>query len=223
MRKKIINTLTKRSTLKQSVYDNVLEVFSLIKEILKKIENNYNSSLQGQDKRILLKFSERGLYDCQLKVGSEILIFSMHTNVFQFNREHIIWQHSYVKENPQNAYSGIISIYNFLADSFKYNRYQDFGYLVTRLFVNREKHFMVEGKRQAGFVRRDFATSVVNEKEITQIIETAINYSLNFDLLVPPYDHVKIASVAQMHEKVKDSNLKTAKRLGFQFKSDDVT
>jgi hypothetical protein len=45
---------------------------------------------------------------------------------------------------------------------------------------------------------------------------------LEFDLLVPPYDMVKIASVAQMNSKIDSSKLQTGKRLGFKFNSDDV-
>ena len=57
---------------------------------------------------------------------------------------------------------------------------------------------------------------------LRRIVETAINYSLNFDLLVPPYDNVKIMSVAQIFEKMRNARIQTGKRLGFQFKSDDV-
>ncbi len=45
---------------------------------------------------------------------------------------------------------------------------------------------------------------------------------MEFDLLVPPYDQIKIASVAQMHQKIANSRLQTGKRLGFRFNSDDV-
>jgi hypothetical protein len=54
------------------------------------------------------------------------------------------------------------------------------------------------------------------------VIATAIQYSLEFDLLVPPYDTVKIATVGQAEAKIQHSKLITGKRLGFQFNSDDV-
>ncbi len=49
-----------------------------------------------------------------------------------------------------------------------------------------------------------------------------MGYALEFDLLVPPYENVKIATVRQLSEKMNISQLKTGKRLGFQFNSDDV-
>jgi hypothetical protein len=116
----------------------------------------------------------------------------------------------------------MINVYNFLTDSFKYNRNDDLGYLIGRLFVNRENHYFVEGKRQMGFLYNNFGQAIISSDAIKRIIESAMLYSLEFDLLVPPYDMVKIASVAQMNSKIESSKLQTGKRLGFKFNSDDV-
>ena len=43
------------------------------------------------------------------------------------------------------TYCGVINMYNFLSDSFKYNRENDLGYLIGRMFINKENTF-VEGK-----------------------------------------------------------------------------
>jgi hypothetical protein len=40
----------------------------------------------------------------------------MHSNIFQFDREHPAWKTAYIQKNKYNAYSGIINIYNFLFD-----------------------------------------------------------------------------------------------------------
>ncbi len=114
------------------------------------------------------------------------------------------------------------NIYNFLADSFKYNRINDLGYLVARIFINKDKHFFVEGKRQTDETVKDFAIDTISPGILRQIIETAIQYSIEFDLLVPVYDQVKMATVDQMREKISHSKMVTGKRLGFGFNSDDV-
>ncbi len=121
-----------------------------------------------------------------------------------------------------NGYCGVINIFNFLADSFKYNRVNDLGYLVARIFVNKENHFFVEGKRQSDEVVKDFAVDTISPGILRQIIETAIQYSIEFDLLLPRYDQVKLATVEQMREKISHSKMTTGKRLGFAFNSDDV-
>lgn len=219
----ILTALEMKAIVKQKVYDQTLETFNLLKEILQEIENEYNSQIQIDDPRIQLAYKDRGQFECELKVAGDLLIFSMHSNIFEFDRNHNVWKLSYVSENKIYSYCGIINIYNFLADSFKYNRIEDLGYLITRIFVNVEKHFFVEGKRQNEYLYNNFGQAVLTKQILKEIIMTAILYSLEFDLLVPPYDQIKIASVAQMVEKMEFSKMKTGKRLGFKFNSDDVS
>ena len=162
------------------------------------------------------------IIESELKVAGDLLILSMHSNIFEFNREHSIWKLEYVKKDILKSYTGIINIYNFLADSFKYNRMEDLGYLIGRIFINMDGCFFVEGKRQLGFPLKDFGKKKIDKESLTHIINTAIKYALDFDLLVPPYEQVMVASVQQMTQKITHSKMKTGKRLGFKFKSDDV-
>lgn len=221
-RQQISNLLNDKSVLKQKIYDNTFEVFNMIKEVLHEMANDFNLNLRNTDKRVRLEYRDRGKFEAEIRVAGDLLIFSMHTNVFEFDRDHSIWKLSYVKDNALASYCGIINIYNFLTDSFKYNRIDDLGYLIGRIFVNKDSHYFVEGKRQMGFLYNNFGTAIVDKESLRQIIETAIMYALEFDLLVPPYDVVKIASVAQMNTKIESSKMQTGKRLGFKFNSDDV-
>jgi len=220
--KLIVDTLVEKSVMKQMVYENTIETFSLIKTVLHEISLELNTSIKSADKKIRLEYRDRGKFEAEVRVAGDILIFSMHSNVFEFDRDHSIWKLPYVQDNKLNSYCGMINIYNFLTDSFKYNRNDDLGYLIGRLFVNRENHYFVEGKRQMGFLYNNFGQAIINKEVIKKIIESAMLYSLEFDLLVPPYDMVKIASVAQMNSKIDSSKLQTGKRLGFKFNSDDV-
>ena len=218
----IIGTLREKSMLKQKVFDNTLEAFFCIKEVLKSLAREINTSLEGVDSRIKLEYTDRSNFDAQIKVAGDILLFSMHSNIFQFDREHPAWKTAYIQKNKFNAYSGIINIYNFLADSFKYSRQDDLGYLIGRIFINHEKQYFVEGKRQMGMLFTNYGSEEISKQSLLIIISTAIQYALEFDLLVPPYDTVKIASVGQAEAKIQHSRIMTGKRLGFQFNSDDV-
>ncbi|MFA6327202.1 MAG: hypothetical protein WCX21_08640, partial [Bacteroidales bacterium] len=111
---------------------------------------------------------------------------------------------------------------NFLTDSFKYNRKDDLGYLIARIFINKDKSFFTEGKRQENKKIARFGEWPIDKAAVVSIVETAIIYTLNFDLLAPPYEVVAIASVEQMNAKIDSSKMQTGKRLGFAFKSDDV-
>lgn len=220
--KQILQNLDGKSTIKQLVYDNTLEVFNKLKGILSGLSNSINDEVQSNDERVRLEYRDRGQFETEIKVASDVLVFSMHSNIFLFDRDHQIWKTSYVQSDKDNAYCGVISIYNFLADSFKYNRMDDIGYLIGRLFINRNTHYFVEGKRQMGFLYNNFGTAILNEDDLTKIIETAILYTLEFDLLVPPYDAVKMATVSQVNTKIDSAKFQTGKRLGFKFNSDDV-
>jgi len=219
---KIIDTLKQKSMLKQKVYDNTFEWFGVVKEILRDLAKEVNVRLGDVDSRVKMEYIDRSSFDAQLKVAGDILLFSMHSNIFQFDREHPAWKTPYIQKNKFNAYSGIINIYNFLFDSFKYSRLDDLGYLIARIFINHENQYLVEGKRQMGMLFSNYGNEAISRPSLQVIISTAIQYSLEFDLLVPPYDTVKIATVGQAEAKIQHSRVITGKRLGFQFNSDDV-
>jgi len=218
----IIDTLRDKSQLKQKVFDNTFESFCIVKEVLKSLSKDINNHLSGIDSRIRLEYTDRSNFDAQLRVAGDILLFSMHSNIFQFDREHPAWKTPYIQKNKFNSYSGVINIYNFLSDSFKYSRLDDLGYLIARIFINHEKQYFVEGKRQMGMLFTNFGSEEISKPALQIIISTAIQYALEFDLLVPPYDTVKIATVGQAEAKIQHSRVITGKRLGFQFNSDDV-
>ncbi len=219
---KIIETLGTKSILKQNIHDNTRNGFKLLKDELLEISSTFNQRLTDKDPRILLNYRDQGEFEAELKIAGDMLIFSMHTNIFQFDREHEIWKTAYIQNDFSAGYSGIISIYNFLADSFKYNRFEDFGYLIARIFINKNNHFFVQGKRQSGFNFTTLGSHKLDQTSVHEIVLAAIQYCLDFDLLVPPYDAVKLATVGQIHQNISDSKIRTGKRLGYQFRSDDI-
>ncbi len=217
----IVKTLKNKSKTKQIVYDYTFDAFKILKEELQSIVKSINNELADSDDRIQLEYKDRGDFEAEIKVAGDILIFNMHSNIFEFENSHNIWKTTYVKKNRLNSYSGVINIYNFLSDSFKYNRLDDLGYLIGRLFINKDQFFFIEGKHQMAFLQNDFGNIKIDRNHIKNIIDSAIQYSLEFDLLVPPYKHVEQVTVSQMNDRINKSITKTGKRLGFQFYSDD--
>ena len=80
---------------------------------------------------------------------------------------------------------------------------------------------MVQGKRQLGFLYNDFIHSTVDKDKLKSIVQSAILYSLDFDLLVPSYDLVKEVTVDQVREVSDTLKLRTGKRLGFVFEKNN--
>jgi hypothetical protein len=216
----IFHTVKDKSVLKQDVFNNIILNFKILKQVLKEIGDDLSARIESVDERVIIEYKDTGEFEAQLRVAGDVLVFHMHTNVFKFDSQNSLWNTSYFKENENRGYCGLINIYNFLNDSIKYNRVNDSGYMIGRLFVNAENHFMVEGKRQMGFLYNDIINSVIDKEKMKAIIQSAVLYTLDFDLFIPPYDEVKEVSVFEIQQLSDKLKLKTAKRLGFQFKAD---
>lgn len=219
-RELIVKTIKEKVCLKQDVYAITLQTFSDLKYVLQQTVKEVKKDFGKTDSRVVLEYKSKGEYEAEVVIGGDTLVFHMHTNVFQFDSSNSLWKTSYLKEDETRGYCGIISVYNFLSDSFRYNRYNDLGYMIARIFVNSEKHFFVQGKRQLGFLYNDFVNGVIDKDQLKSIIHSAILYTLDFDLYTPPYDHVKEITVSQIEEMAQTDRLKTGKRLGFRFQAD---
>lgn len=222
-REMILRILKEKSSVKQDVYANTIQTFKLMKNTAKELAADYKKEAEAIDKRVIIDFKEKGEFEFELRVAGDLLIFAMHTNIFEFDKTHPIWRNSYIKDDPSRSFCGIINIYNFLNDSFVYNRINDLGYVIGRFFINKENHYFVEGKRQLGFLYNDFVHAVVSAEKMREVLESTILYCLSFDLFTPPFDSVKEVSVQDMQQASESMQIKTGKRLGFRFQSDTDT
>lgn len=218
--KELIETLIQKASLKQKVYANTIKVFNDFKNVIRSIYEDSVDNVTKHPDNLLFTYEERGSFGVKFTFGGDILFFIMHTNIFEFPRDHIVMKTSYVKEENDRSYCGMINIYNFIADSFKYNRINDLGYMIGRVFVNKDFHYFIEGKRELGFIYTNFNDSIINKEAIRTIVESAILYTIKFDLLTPPYDQVKEVTVLDMMSAFNNMKLKTGKRLGFRFQGD---
>jgi hypothetical protein len=221
-REQLFQTLIAKSTLKQDIYSNTLGALRMFKRVIEDITKDYVLKAEEikSHRNVAFENRYRGDFEIELKFGGDILLFLMHTNIFEFSRDHEVMRTPYIRENPERSYCGIINIYNFLSDSFKYNRFNDIGYLIGRIFINKENHYFIEGKRELGFIYNDFGKYEMNPDAARQIIEAAILYTIKFDLLTPPYETVKLVTVNEMKNTLDAISMKTGKRLGFHFQQD---
>jgi hypothetical protein len=216
----IVSTLHVKSSMKQDVYARTIATFSDLKVALQAVATELETSIADLDKRIAVAYNEKGEMACELKVAGDTIIFHMHTNVFKLDQAHSFWKTSYLEEDELRGYFGVINVYNFLSDSFKYNRERDIGYLVARIFLNKEGHFFVQGKRQLGFLYNDLANNTIDAAMLKKVLHSAILYVLDFDLLTPPYDQVNQVTVSEVNELNANMQISTGKRLGFRFQAD---
>ncbi len=217
---KILKLLEEKVLLKQEVFGSTKSVFDELKKSLNKIADDLKLSVKNISKELSIEFKDTGDYECQFILGDETLVFVMHTNIFTFDNSHEIWRQKYVQQDNRRSYCGKIFIYNFLYDSFHYNRINDVGYLIARIFINRERHFFVEGKKQIENLYNDFSTTILDSENILKIIESSILYSLDFDLFTPPFESIQNISVKDIMDSSLQSRIATGKRLGFAFENE---
>jgi hypothetical protein len=216
----IKKSLTEKGSMKQDVYANTFKHFGILKKELESSIDQLTEEVHNKDSRLKFAYENRGEFEVQVNLGSDILFFQMHTNVFLFDQANPLWKTSYLKEDANRGYCGVINVFNFLADSIKYNRMGDVGYLIARIFINKDNHFMVQGKRQLGFLYNDFMNAELTPALIKDIIHSTYLYTIEFDLLATPYDQIKEISVMELKELSENSQIKTGKRLGFKFQAD---
>ncbi len=213
----ILQLIKEKSVLKQDVNQLTTDTFKELKKALQESIDEIKSKFGNADQRVEFYYKDKGDLQAEIKVAGDVLVFQMHTNVFQFDKTHPLWKSSYFQNDEANSYVGVINIYNFLSDSFKYNREQDLGYLIGRIFINKEKHFMVQGKRQLGFLYQDMINATMDYTALKSIVDSSILYTLSFDLFIPPYETIQQLTVDDIQNMNHGISAATGKRLGFQF------
>ena len=218
----ICQLLIQKGELKQQIYSSTLESMELFKQCAKEFEDYYEEHCAEEHPRVSVDYNGKNLHEFKLRFAGDVLIFLMHTNIFEFPRDHEVMKTPYIREDQTRSYCGVIHIFNFLSDSFRYNRINDSGYMIGRIFINKDKHFYVEGKRELAKVLNNFNNRELDKQSVEEILRSAIQYTINFDLLVPEYSNLVEISVNDILQ-IEDQNmiLKTGKRLGFRFEPDD--
>ncbi len=218
--KKIIDKLSKKAAIKQEVFRVSKAAFNSLKEVAQELSNDLEGQITPIDKNVEVKYTDKGEFEIEIKFSGDTLIFHMHTNTFSFDKTHQIWNSKYVKEDKYRAYCGVINVYNFLSDSFKYHRENDLGFLLGRIFINKDQHFFTDSTNKMGFLYNDFEHSVLNKDILKSIIEELMLNAMDFELITPPFKDVQVVSVHQVMEMSKKMKLKTSKKLGYRFNSE---
>jgi len=215
---KLTDLLRSKASVKQDVFQHGKTAFTEFKKTAKEFINLLATSYKEIDNRVKIGFEDVSEQEFRLIIGGDILLFHMHTNVFQYDKSHYYWQQSYLKDDPSRSYGVMIRVYNFLSDSLLLSRENDLGYLIGRIFVNRDNNFVLESKLKLSshfpyLNRQSFTIDLQKE-----IINCLLVFSMEFELNIPSFTQVETVSVRQAQEFKSKNKLVTAKRLGFQFR-----
>lgn len=214
--------MKEKSSVKQDIFQETLNAFRTLKDVARAEAENLKREAFNIDKRVTIEFRDRSDFMFELKVAGDLLVFQMHTNIFEFDNAHYIKKTPYVTKNDMLSFCGMISVYNFLADSFKYYRINDVGYLMARVFVNKETSYFVESKnRKITMMHSDFGSQKFLTDKALHLLETIILAALEFDLYTPPYDTQREITVSEVNDSSSKISIQTGKRLGFKFQFED--
>ena len=109
----LFKSMVAKASLKQEVYSRTMEAFNLFKSETLRLVDDFHKQIKETKWPVPVEFKDKGIFEFELKFGGDVLIFFMHSNVFEFSREHEVMKTSYIKEDPQRSYCGIIHIFNF--------------------------------------------------------------------------------------------------------------
>ena len=197
------------------VFNKSKIVFESIKDILQQIEKDLKTKMAAVDPRVIIEYDDKGRLEVHFKVANDVLVFFMHTNIFAFDESHYVFKSSYLKEDPLRAFCGMIYVYNFLTDSIKYNRASDRGLLVARLFVNKDNHFVVDGKKKLGSLFNDINNDEVTDEKLRQFINAVLIQVLENDLNVQSFDSNLVTTLQDLVDSSSQTGFNNGKRFGF--------
>lgn len=222
MNSQVINLVKEKGSTSIDVFNRTKNVFDNFRIALQTYETALRLALMPIDSRIAIQYEDKGKLEVHLHVANDVLVFLMQTSVFNFDSSNSIHATSYAKEDNTRTQCGMICIYNFLVDSFKYNRLSDNGFLIARIFINKDGHYFVEGKKQLGILFNNFENDEITMENINAIIETATIFAMDNEIMVPPFDLMQITNVDDLTNR-SGVGFDNGKGFGFQMHNEKKT
>lgn len=214
MTEALIKTILEKSRTHIDVFNIAKEVFEKIKLALQRKEQELKGAANQADPRIAIEYIDKGRLEVHFKAGNDVLVFLMHASVFQIDDANGIHKNSYIRENPMRAFCGMICVYNFMADSFKFNRIQDAGAMVSRIFVNCDNHFFMEGKKQLGIMYNKLDSDIISDATIDSMVEANLSFCAESDVFIPPFATMAETTLDALNNR-SISNIDSSRRFGF--------
>ncbi|HQV01059.1 MAG TPA: hypothetical protein PLO59_07860, partial [Bacteroidia bacterium] len=191
------------------------DAFDMFRAVLQQLEQQYREAVLKLDSRIAISYDDKGKLEVHFQAANDVLVFIMQTHVFNFDPSHSIHRSSYTKDDPLRSHCGMICIYNFLTDSLKYKRLSDNGIMIGRVFINKDGHYFVEGKKQLGILFNNFETEEITLDAVAKIINSAMSYALESDANVPGFDMMQVTNLQALSER-SGIGFDSGKSFGFQ-------
>lgn len=216
----IKHLLESKSTAKQTAYKHITKAFSILAAESRSVVEELRRRANPVDKDVTVEYNTVNAQEFDVKLAGDMLIFVMGTNVVTLEETHPIMRDDYIRENEVNRYFGQIMVYNFMAESLKYNRTNDPGYLLARLMVNHENRFFIEGDKELESYNQ-ISDKPITEEDLEKVVKIVLKMAIENDLVAPAFTEVKSTTVNQKW----DHNLELggAQKIGFRMSYEHKT
>ena len=207
----IIEKLETTTKLKQDLFNQLVAYFDNLENTCREVA----SELQAAEtiNNLPIRIEKVNDYEFLFRIGGDVLIFMMQSNIVRIPDEAYICKTKYLKDDISLRYFGQVLIYNFLADTITYGRLEDPGYLISRLLLNRENKFFLEGDRKIVFDFPELKVNTVTKEKNRQLVEGLVLSALNNDLLAPNFHDIMMINYHQKLEHT--SSMGNPQKIGF--------
>jgi hypothetical protein len=216
----IKNMLENKSTAKQTTYKHVCWAFEVLAREGELIIEELKRRAKPDDPDVTIEFNSITDQEFDIKLAGDMLIFVMNTNIITFEDAHPIMKEDYIRENEVNRYFGQIMIYNFMADSMKFNRYNDPGYLLARLMINHEMRFFIEGEKELTPYNK-ISDKPISEEDLHMLVKVVLKMAIENDLVAPAFTAIKSITLNQKKDHALEFG--GAQKIGFRMSYENKT
>ncbi|WP_310392283.1 hypothetical protein [Hymenobacter sp.] len=210
----IFDGLKQKSTAKQAIFRNTQAAFDTLRLVSQELVVELTRKLTPLDSSVVIEYRSVNDMEFHIKFSGDLLVFVMHSNVVTFAEDYGPMPSAYVTEDFRRRFFGHIMAYNFMADSIKYQRLNDPGYLVGRLLVNIDNHYYLEGVQQLELPNNDMSDNLITPDGLRLFVESAMIAAVNNDLIAPPLPEIQKISVKQ---KLENQQVSRGSKVGFSF------
>ena len=212
--------LESKSTAKQTAYKHICRAFSVLEIESRSVVEELKRRANPSDKDVTVEFNPVNAQEFDVKLAGDMLIFVQGTNIVTLEESHPILKEEYILQNEVNRYFGQIMVYNFMAESLKYNRTNDPGYLLARLMINHENRFFIEGEKELE-PYNGISEQPISDDDLRTLVKIVLKMAIENDLVAPAFTEVKAITLNQKRDHTLE--LGGAQKIGFRMSYEHKT
>ncbi|WP_223650504.1 hypothetical protein [Hymenobacter psoromatis] len=211
----IAEGLREKSSAKQAIFRATEAAFMLLRQVSQQLCRELTQKVTtDSDASVKIEYQTVNEMEFHIRFSGDLLIFLMHSNIVTFPDDFGPLNTPYVAADFRRRFFGHIMAYNFMADSIRYQRLNDPGYLLGRLLVNIDGHYFLEGVQQLELPGNDMSANAITAESLRLFVESAMIAAVNNDLIAPPLPEIQRISVKQ---KLENQQVSRGSKVGFSF------